>query len=171
MEELLSEYEGTLLVVSHDRSFLDRTVTSTLVFTDDARVEEHVGGYSDWRRHRDAMAAQVTTAAPVQQKSRSPNRSADRATTLRPGGSGAADSTAAAARRLSYKDQRELDQLPARIEALEAQQAAQVALTVAADFYQQEQAVISRELKRLAELEAELAAAYARWEALEEGTG
>ncbi|MEM1436553.1 MAG: ATP-binding cassette domain-containing protein, partial [Pseudomonadota bacterium] len=174
LEELLSEYEGTLLLVSHDRSFLDRTVTSTLVFSGVGSVEEHVGGYSDWRRYQDAVVASAAN-----QQSRPSKRGATQQPVKKSGATSAenkgADASVPAAaqrpRRLGYLAQRELTELPARIEALEAQQAAQVALTVAADFYQQDQAVVSRELKRLAELDAELEAAYARWEALEEGSG
>jgi len=106
LEELLTDYRGTLLLVSHDRDFLDNVVTSTLVLEGDGRIGEYVGGYSDWLRQRPAMAA---VAAPP------------RAVPVEPAPATPAPAAAAPARRkLGYNESRELAQLPQRIEALEA---------------------------------------------------
>ncbi|MBA1331330.1 ABC transporter ATPase, partial [Candidatus Endoriftia persephone str. Guaymas] len=101
LEELLLDYQGTLLLVSHDRDFLDHAVTSCLVFEGDGRVGDYVGGYSDWERmHKQALQK----SAPAPAKLAKP----------------AARAAKKASVKLSYKDQRELDELPARIEVLEA---------------------------------------------------
>jgi len=145
LEELLGDYHGTLLLVSHDRAFLDNVVTSTLVFEGDGRVGEYVGGYSDWLDQR--PAAVPSPAVKREQKARS-----------RP---------AAKARKLAYREQRELAGLPARIEALEAEQAS-LHQTLADPASYRDGGDEARDLKsRLKEAEAALATAYARWELLE----
>ena len=112
LEERLATWQGTLLLVSHDRAFIDHVVTSTLVFEGDGRVQEYVGGYEDWLRQRRNADAKAEPAR------------------LRRAGSGANTATIAtkepsrAQRKPSYKEQRELEELPARIEALEAEQTA-----------------------------------------------
>jgi ATP-binding cassette subfamily F protein uup len=150
LEELLMDYAGTVLLVSHDRAFLDHVVTSTLVFEGDGVVNEYVGGYEDWLRQRrvpaDTPAAARPVAAPAAERQ------------------GPAPAKAA---RLTYKDQRELDQLPARIEALEAEQAGLHETMADPGFYQQGAEAMADAQARLARLESELEAAYARWEALE----
>jgi len=148
LEELLSDYDGTLLLVSHDRAFLDNVVTSALVFEGEGRVNEYVGGYSDWLRQR---RRPEVPAAPK----------------AKPAAERGASGTAEKKRKLSYKDQRELDALPARIEALEAEQAELQAVTSRPDFYQQDQAQVAPVLARMQALEAELEAVYARWGELE----
>ncbi|MBP6216192.1 MAG: ATP-binding cassette domain-containing protein [Luteimonas sp.] len=157
LEELLGEYTGTLLLVSHDRDFLDNVVTSTLVLEGDGRLGEYVGGYSDWLRQRPAPAAVVQT--PVAQ--------APASASARPAPAEAA--AAPAKRKLSYKDARELEQLPARIEQLEAQIAACTEAMHAPGFFQQDAAAILAANEALADLQRDLDAAYARWEALEAG--
>src|SRR5690606_1787915 len=102
LEELLLDYQGTLLLVSHDRDFLDNVVTGTLALEGDGRLGDYVGGYSDWLRQR--PAATVTPA--VEKPAAKP------ATPVAP-------PPPAAKKKLSYKDQRELEQLPGRIEQLE----------------------------------------------------
>jgi ATP-binding cassette subfamily F protein uup len=149
LEELLMDYTGTLLLVSHDRAFLDNVVTSTLVFEGDGEVKEYVGGYSDWQRQRAAGAA----AAPVAVKAEKPLR------TKPAGGERPA--------KLSYREQRELEALPARIEALEAEQAALQQTTSDPAFYRQDGAAISAALARLEALGGELESCYARWAELE----
>jgi len=149
LEELLMDYQGTLLLVSHDRAFLDNVVTSTLVFEGEGRIGEYIGGYSDWLRQRTiprpATAARPQTAvAPVR--------------TAAPAGK---------ARKLSYKDQRELDGLPARIEGLEAEQAALQARVSDPGFYRQPGDDIAATLARLEVLGDELRSCYVRWEELE----
>jgi ATP-binding cassette subfamily F protein uup len=145
LEQLLLEFDGTILLVSHDREFLDNVVTSTVVFEGAGKVAEYVGGYTDWLRQRaktDA-AAKVAAAAPATE-ARKP------------------------AAKLSYKLQRELDTLPARIETLEQQVEAINARMAAADFYQQPQAAVNAALAELATAQAELDTAYARWMELSE---
>jgi ATP-binding cassette subfamily F protein uup len=149
LEELLLDYSGTLLLVSHDRAFLDNVVTSCLVFEGGGQVREYVGGYSDWLRQRSApepvVVAKPKVALPPAPK---PARPAT------PG-------------KLSYHERRELEQLPARIEGLEQRQQELQALTADPAFYKQDAAVVTQRLEELRTLEAELEAAYERWEALE----
>jgi ATP-binding cassette subfamily F protein uup len=149
LEELLGEYPGTLLLVSHDRDFLDNVVTSTLVMEGDGRVGEYVGGYSDWQRQRTAPASQGST------QTREPAKPA------------AAAADAPARRRLSYKEARELEELPARIEALESRIAELTAQLGDPGFYQRDSAAITAHNTALSAAQAELETAYARWEALE----
>jgi len=151
LEDLLADYEGTVLLVSHDRAFLDNVVTSTLAFEGEGEVREYVGGYSDWLRQRPAKAASAPKRAEPK-----PQPALDAAPVAE---------QKAKSRKLSYKDQRELEQLPARIETLEAEQAALHARLSDPALYQQEGG-IAKASARLEEVEAELAEAYARWEAL-----
>ncbi|MET3930554.1 ATP-binding cassette subfamily F protein uup [Lysobacter sp. OAE881] len=153
LEELLGDYPGTLLLVSHDRDFLDNVVTSTLVMEGDGRVGEYVGGYTDWLRQRPvksvpAVGAKATpAAAPVAA-----------ATTPAP---------AAPKKKLSYKDARELEQLPVRIEQLETKVAELTAQMNEASFYQRDAAGIAAHTDLMAKTQAELDAAYERWNELE----
>jgi len=159
LEELLADYPGTLLLVSHDRDFLDHVVTSTLALEGDGVVREYVGGYSDWVRQRPAPAA-----AP--ERGGNASRRAPAAT---PAAAGVQAPAPAPERRrkLGYREARELEQLPARIEALEAQVHALTAAMHAPAFYQQDGAAIAAHGMALSRVQAELDAAYARWEALE----
>jgi len=151
LEELLADYPGTLLLVSHDREFLDRVVTSTLVFEGDGRIGEYVGGYSDWLRQRPSAAA----PAPARPQ-------------LTPQPAAAAKPEARAARRkLAYKEQRELEQLPARIDALENEIAERTAAMQDPSFYRRSAAEVVTANSELAERQAELEAAFARWMQLE----
>jgi ATP-binding cassette subfamily F protein uup len=152
LEELVADYAGTLLLVSHDRAFLDNVVTSTLVFEGGGRIREYVGGYSDAVRQRQARADAAIAKSP------SPKAA-------RPGDKGGASKS----RRLSYNERRELDALPGRIERLEAEQAAlQTALSDPA-LFQKEPARARDALERSSGIAEELEAAYARWETLESG--
>jgi ATP-binding cassette subfamily F protein uup len=151
LEELLTDYQGTLLLVSHDRAFLDNVVSSTLVLEGDGQVGEYVGGYSDWLRQR--PAAVVATPAPAP---------AARAASAAPPAP-APD----ARRKLSYKDQRELEQLPARIEQLEADIAARGEAMNDPAFFQQDSAAIVKANEALAKLQVELETAYTRWAELD----
>jgi ATP-binding cassette subfamily F protein uup len=150
LEELLLEFPGTLLLVSHDRAFLDNAVTSTLVFEGGGRIGEYVGGYSDWLRQRPNPPAPGSEA---------PARAARPAP--------AAEASSTKARKLSYKEQRELEALPGKIEALEAEQAQLQTAVSAPAFYQQTGEAVSATLARLQAVTGELEACYARWEALE----
>lgn len=151
LEDLVADYAGTLILVSHDRAFLDNVVTSTLVFEGQGGVSEYVGGYSDWLRQRKVRS--VPASASVRQPR----------TTSPEAGAGAA----ARPRRLSYKDQRELDALPARIQALEAEQADLHIAIGNPQLFNETPEQAAAALRRLGELAAELEAAYARWHALE----
>jgi ATP-binding cassette subfamily F protein uup len=149
LEELLGDYTGTLLLVSHDRAFLDNVVTSTLVLEGEGKVGEYVGGYSDWLRQRPAAPASATPAAKA------------------PPATAPAPAPAPAKRKLSFKDQRELEQLPARIERLENEIGERTAAMNEPSFFQQDSAAIVQANETLAALQAELDAAYARWSELE----
>jgi ATP-binding cassette subfamily F protein uup len=147
LEELVADYPGTLLLVSHDRAFLDNVVTSTLVFEGGGRVEEYVGGYSDWLRQRKpaaAPAAATVAAAPQPAKN-----------------------SAAKPKRLSYNEQRELALLPEKIENLEAEQTQLHNLVNDPQTFQRDKDRAAAALHRLQALTVELEAAYARWDALE----
>ena len=152
LEELLADYPGTLLLVSHDRDFLDNVVTSTIVMEGDGRIGEYVGGYSDWLRQKPASPEPAAATKPQPPE---------------PAKTAAAPAPAKA--KLSYKDARELEQLPARIEALEAQVAAFTARMGEAGYYQRDAAAITADNAALAAAQEQLDAAYARWEALEGG--
>ena len=158
LEERLATWPGTLLLVSHDRAFIDHVVTSTLVFEGEGRVQEYVGGYEDWLRQRRNAEAEAAPAS------------------VRRAGSGASAATIApkepsrAQRKPSYKEQRELEQLPARIEALEAEQKQLRASVASPDFYKRPASEIHEALSRLEELETLLLAAYTRWDALDSRT-
>jgi ABC transport system ATP-binding/permease protein len=158
LEERLAAWPGTLLLVSHDRAFIDHVVTSTLVFEGEGRVQEYVGGYEDWLRQRRNAEAEAA-AAPVRRTGSGAN-AATIATTEPP----------RAQRKPSYKEQLELEQLPARIEALEAEQKQLQASVASADFYKRPAAEIHEALSRLEELETLLLAAYTRWDALDSRT-
>jgi len=154
LEELLADYSGTLLLVSHDRDFLDNVVTSTLVMEGDGQVGEYIGGYSDWLRQggqpqpRGTAAAQGRTTAPS-------------------GPAPAAPEPAPAKRKLSYKDARELEQLPVRIETLETELAAMSAAMNEPAFYQRDTAQVAEHAQRMASVQADLDKAYARWQELD----
>ena len=158
LEELLVGYAGTLLLVSHDRDFLDNVVTSTLVLEGGGRVGEYVGGYSDWLR----QAPRAIAAKP------SPGTNKQRAHQGRAASPPPAAAAATPARRkLGYKESRELEELPARIEALESRIAALGEAMQRPDFYQQDGARIAAANAELAAVQAELDAAYARWTELD----
>ncbi len=145
LEELLAAYQGTLFLVSHDREFLDRTVTGTIVFEGEGRVTEYVGGYSDWLRQRPA------TPAPAEKKG---TKTKTRPKKERP-------------RRLGFREKQELEALPARIEQLEEEQAALHDKLADPEFYRRAGPEVGACRQRLAELEAELERAYERWQELE----
>ena len=151
LEEQLVEWPGTLLLVSHDRAFLDNVVTSTLVFEDGGHVQEYVGGYEDWLRQR----KKVEVGSLKSEGGRKPPRN-------RP--------SSERAQKLSYKEQRELEGLPARIEALEAEQRALRERTGGAEFYKESPDAIREALARVDAIETELNDAYARWHELESRT-
>jgi ATP-binding cassette subfamily F protein uup len=158
LEDLLVEYQGTLLVVSHDRDFLDNVVTSTLVFEGAGRIAEYIGGYSDWQRELEKQAKlaaeRLNASAPAR---------ADQRLEARP--------LHAKARKLTNREQRELEELPAQIEALEKEQAGLTAKLADPVFYRSEAAKFAGVKARLDALEAEHARAFARWVELESSKG
>lgn len=161
LEELLANYDGTVLVVSHDRAFLDNVVTSTFVFEGEGRVRDYVGGYEDWLRQRVTLVREASRAESA--NTAFGNEESQGAVESKPT---AAGNTSSPKRKLSYKEQRELEQLPSRIERLEQEQAMLQAQVGAPDFYRSSKNDIAAVLARLESLEAELAQAYGRWETL-----
>ncbi|WP_454829221.1 ATP-binding cassette domain-containing protein [Pseudoxanthomonas wuyuanensis] len=147
LEELLADYKGTLLLVSHDREFIDNVVTSTLVLEGQGRLADYVGGYSDWVRQRPA-ALFATEPEPASKPIAAPV---------------AAVAAAEPKRKLSYKDARELEQLPPRIEALETDIARRTEAMNDPAYYRQDAAALLKANEALAALQAELDAAYRRW--------
>ncbi len=161
LEDLLGEFDGTLLLVSHDRDLLDNVVTSSLVLEGNGRVEEYVGGYSDWLRQRAEVApASGSQAQSLQKLSKPESRAKGQSR-----GSSAARSKSTG--KLSYKDQRALEQLPQQIEALEAEIEQLHARLGDPALYQWASEEVAGIQARLAEIEAELTGCYERWEALE----
>jgi ABC transport system ATP-binding/permease protein len=165
LEDLLLEYTGTLLLVSHDRAFLNNLVTSTLILDGSGQVSEYVGGYDDWQRQKARVEVEEENAA-----SRALEKESKRFPAVRPQPVAERDT----ARKLSYKEQRELEaqkhelsELPGRIEALEAEQHDLSAAMASPTFYQQDPAEITRAAARHKALEEDLSRAYARWEELE----
>jgi ATP-binding cassette subfamily F protein uup len=158
LEAELVAWPGTLLLVSHDRVFLDNVVTSTFVFEGDGRVVEYVGGYEDWLRQRAShpssdiavgAAAAPKTSATRQEAAPSPGAPVQ------------------SRKKLSYREQRELEQLPAQIDALETEQN-ELSRTVAdAEFYREPAATIAGVLERLDQIQRELTECYARWDELD----
>ncbi len=156
VEAELVRWPGTLLLVSHDRMFLDNVVTSTLVFEGGGRVQEYVGGYDDWLRQRDRAPGGV--------------EGADRAAPVPSGASPTATGKTTApeaARKLSYRERRELEALPARIEVLEAEQRTLNGTIADSAFYRQPADAIAATLDRLQRVERDLGDLYARWAVLD----
>jgi ABC transport system ATP-binding/permease protein len=150
LEELLVDFSGTVLLVSHDRAFLNHVVTSLLAFEGEGRVKEYVGGYDDWLQQR--------AKTPVSESATSSAASAR----LEP-----SKSQRETRRKLSFKEQRELERLPRLIETLEAEQAEIHQKLSEPTFYRQPPAEIAKVNNRLEELQAELKRAYSRWETLD----
>jgi ABC transport system ATP-binding/permease protein len=168
LEQQLVEWPGTLLLVSHDRVFLDNVVTSTFVFEGNGKVQEYVGGYEDWLRQRDAV---VDPTAGAGAGARAASRAQRGISAL--GGSTETGSASGGARavaerkKLSYKEQRELEALPARIDALEEEQRTLNERIAGPEFYKDGAEAIRLALARAEQIERELTEAYARWEELD----
>jgi len=144
LEELLIDYKGTIILVSHDRAFLNNVVTSTLVFEGNGSINQYIGGYDDWLRQR-------KTEQPA--SSQQPAKAQTKASS--------------ASKKLSYKDQRELDNLPQEIEDLETQIAGLSEQISQPDFYRGDRNDIAETETRLSELQQQLSHCYDRWESLE----
>jgi ATP-binding cassette subfamily F protein uup len=151
LEEFVSDFPGTLLLVSHDRAFLDNVVTDLLVVDGSGRIVEFVGGYSDFVQYRDELAAanRAREVAVNKTSSASPALAAKKV------------------RKLSYKDQRDLELLPAKLEALESDKARLEQLMSDPQFYSRPQTEVQAKLKDVADLTREIETSYARWNELE----
>ena len=148
LEELLADYQGTLLLVSHDREFINNVVTSTLVFSENGMVQEYAGGYDDWLMQR-PVAEPLPGLDP-----KNNNKSKEKPRTEK-------------ARKLSFKERAELDSLPAELELLEKERKQLYDAMADPAFYQGGSNAVPQAKKRLSEVESELATLYARWEELE----
>jgi ATP-binding cassette subfamily F protein uup len=145
LEELVSSYAGTLLLVSHDRAFMDNVIGSSLAFEGGGKVREYVGGYHDWLRQGGAFNDQaVAETKTVEAKAQSPVQQQKKS-------------------KLSFKLERELGQLPAKIEKLEQQKTVLENEMASENFYQQEQHIVSSQLEKLAAVSSELESCYERW--------
>ncbi|MBX2867732.1 MAG: ATP-binding cassette domain-containing protein [Acidiferrobacterales bacterium] len=155
VEEMLLDFAGTLILVSHDRQFMDNVVTSTLALEGDGRIQEYVGGYSDWERQRPVSSpaeaiedkiepAETVAPEPVEPVTTKPSK-----------------------KKLGYREQQELAALPARIEELETLQSTLTATVSEGDFYRGDPQVVERTLRELDEASKELEQCYQRWEVLE----
>ena len=191
LEELLIEFDGTLLLVSHDRSFLDNVVTATLVFEGNGKIQAYAGGYEDWLVQRPKPVVKKAPVKPVVKKApvkpvvkkapvkpvvkKAPVKPVVKKAPVKPVVEKALvkpvkvekTKPANSARKLSYNEQRELGQLPERIEQLEVDLEELQTLTSQAGFYQRDAADIKATLTRLESLQQELEAAYQRWQELD----
>ena len=163
LEEILLDFQGTVLLVSHDRAFMDNVVTSLLVLPGDGTIDEQAGGYSDWEARGGGLIAErapggggATSAVATAPKTSAPDTATSTATHT------------ATKKKLSYREQQELADLPARIESLEARQAELQAVTAAPDFYQGDADGVQATLRELTALQASLENAVERWAELEE---
>ena len=161
LEAQLVDWPGTLLLVSHDRRFLDHVVTSTMAFEGDGRIVEYVGGYEDWLRQRPQPGVETPAAKPAPVATL-----AAPATPAAPAAATAA-APAAPARKASNKERLEREALPAKIEALEAELKRLEAETASPDFYKKGAAEITATMARIATLPDEILGCYARWDELE----
>tara|TARA_B100000446_G_scaffold46105_5_gene42327 strand:- start:87963 stop:90023 length:2061 start_codon:yes stop_codon:yes gene_type:complete len=162
LEDILSEHKGTILLVSHDREFLNNVVTSTIAFEGSGKVKEYVGGYDDWLRQGGQWqfeeVGKASSSESTATSSADNRNSDDRQTETDP---------VSKKKKLSYKLQRELSALPAKIETLEAEVEAVEAEIAAPEFYQQDHENTAVTLDKLAQLQAELEKKYERWDELE----
>lgn len=141
LEELLMQFKGTLLIVSHDRDFLDHVVTSTLIFEGNGKIQEYVGGYKDWLlRKKEEITPKVEKTISSREK---------------------------VTKKLSYNEQQELKELPKKIEKMESECASLRDQINEPSFYQQDQSLVTQTLQKLNALETALEQAYTRWDELE----
>ena len=152
LEDILVRFEGTIITVSHDRDFLNNVVTSTLVFEGNGLIGEYVGGYDDWLIQKKPDAEIEKAVQDKGKKEKKPEKAKEK--TERP-------------KKLGYMEKRELEELPARIEALEKEQEELFALMSDPDFYKKDAVEIARNKDRLALVEVELEKCFIRWEELE----
>ncbi|MEO5739189.1 MAG: ATP-binding cassette domain-containing protein [Vicinamibacterales bacterium] len=150
LESYLVDWPGTLLLVSHDRAFIDHVVTSTLVFEGDGRVQEYVGGYEDWQRQKSDRPA-AAEESPRRPKAPVTGRAGSK-------------------KKLSFKERREIEELPQRIERMETEQEGLHTRIASPEFYKEPPDAIARALARIDELKGSLHDAYARWDDLDSRT-
>lgn len=169
LEERLAEFDGTLLLVSHDRAFIDNVVTQLWVFDGTGHIDEHVGGYSDWFERAGAkLKAQRSEQAVASKKAEA--KSAANSAAAPASKSEPVAEPAKEKKKLSYKLQRELDMLPEQIAETEAERDQVLAVTQAGDFYSGDQDTVQSTLAQLSALEEKLEALEMRWLELEEMT-
>ena len=149
LENMLLEYPGTLILVSHDRTFIDNLVTTTLILSGDGRAHKYIGGYDEWKKEQEAKEKQQA------EKKKTPKATP-------------ASGRKKNSKKLTYKEEHELKEIPAQIESLESEQAQLNASLSDPTFYQGNDAEVSQAVERLKVIEAELLARYDRWETLEE---
>ncbi|MBI5075253.1 MAG: ATP-binding cassette domain-containing protein [Nitrospirae bacterium] len=152
LEEMLVEYEGTVLIVSHDREFLNNVVTSTIVFEGNGNVAEYVGGYDDWLRQRSPALPAGTDQTTKQEKKSAAEKPRTRMERLRT---------------LTFKEKKELEELPARIESLEAERDRLYESLADPAFYRQDGNRIPEAKAQIEQFEKDIAAAYEQWDLLE----
>jgi ATP-binding cassette subfamily F protein uup len=157
LEELLEEYNGTVFLVSHDRTFLDNVVTQVIVAEGQGKWREFVGGYSDWERVRPSQQA-LASARTAAKTDPVANAQAPIAVS---------QASVAKQKKLSYKEQRELEELPKLIASLEDEQAVLAGQLSHPDFYKKTPAEAKRLNARVAEIETELLSALEKWEEIE----
>ncbi|WP_338362731.1 ABC transporter ATP-binding protein [uncultured Pseudoalteromonas sp.] len=153
LEEIINQYQGTVLIVSHDREFIDNTCSSVWAFEGNGKITDIVGGYTDYQAYLSYLAEQEKQQAPKKEVKPAPV---------------AAKKTENKSTKLSYKLKLELEQLPNKMEQLEAAVEAQQAVVSDPDFFKQDSDVTTDALNHLAKLESDLEAAFERWEELEE---
>jgi ATP-binding cassette subfamily F protein uup len=147
LEELLANFQGTLLLVSHDRAFLDNVVTSTLVFEGNGNIQEYIGGYQDWLKQRKQTQPIAKQSKPVEIKTEKTETKQQN--------------------KLTYKEQQELKTLPKTIEKLEKEQIMLQETMSNPDFYKNTQEKITEATTRLKAIETSLEQAYEQWQILE----
>jgi len=167
LEELLAQFSGTLLLVSHDRAFLNNVATSTFVFEGDGVIREFDGGYDDWLRQKSDSNDQAAALAKSERKYQDSGSATASATETSPASTPKAT---AKPRKLSFKEQRELETLPKRIEEIENRQQELHALMADPSFYQKPREEIAAATQELEQLEEELLEKFDRWESLESPT-
>jgi ABC transport system ATP-binding/permease protein len=149
LEELLMDYPGTVLLVSHDRAFINNVVTSTLALEGDGKVNEYVGGYDDWLRQSQRKIEVSAVPVKIEEKKAASGPQKEKS------------------RRLTFKEQKELEALPKRIEELETEQQQIIAVMADPAFYRESGNRVTEIKARLEVVEKELVESYARWEVLE----
>ena len=157
LEDILLKFDGTVLLVSHDRQFMDNVVTSLMVFEGDGVINEYVGGYSDWARKGNSL---FSFESSEKASGKSTKKSEEQIV----------EAKKSSSKKLSYKDQRELEALPAKIEALEVSQSELEQHMSKPEFYDNQDdggKSVEETLKRVADVQNQLEKTYERWEELE----